>query len=132
MRYRIICCDVLEGEINYILSGTEHSYDIVYTKKAEHEKPDELRVRIQALIDDSSGFDAILLGYGLCGNTIAGLRVREIPVVVPRAHDCCTLFLGSRKRFNEIFEGNCLENTITIADSVESGLDVLLRPLKAA
>ena len=33
---------------------------------------------------------------------------------------------------NEIFEGNCFENTITIADSVESGLDVLLRLLKAA
>ncbi|HPQ47569.1 MAG TPA: DUF1638 domain-containing protein [Clostridia bacterium] len=105
MKYRILCCDVLEGEINYILSGTEHSYDIVYTKKAEHEKPDELRAKIQALIDESTGFDAILLGYGLCGNSIAGIKVREIPVIVPRAHDCCTLFLGSRKRFNDIFEG---------------------------
>lgn len=33
---------------------------------------------------------------------------------------------------NEIFEGNCFENTITIADSIESGLSALLRPLKAA
>ena len=32
----------------------------------------------------------------------------------------------------EIFEGNCSEDTLTLADSVESGLNALLRPLKAA
>lgn len=32
----------------------------------------------------------------------------------------------------EIFEGNCFEDAITIADTVESGLMALLRPLKAA
>jgi anti-anti-sigma factor len=32
----------------------------------------------------------------------------------------------------EIFEGNCLKDTLTIADSVDSGLSALLRPLKAA
>jgi len=32
----------------------------------------------------------------------------------------------------EIFEGNSLKDTITIAESVESGLSSLLRPLKAA
>ena len=32
----------------------------------------------------------------------------------------------------EIFEGNCLNDTLTIVDSVESGLSALLRPLKAA
>jgi anti-anti-sigma factor len=32
----------------------------------------------------------------------------------------------------EIFEGNCLKDTLIIADSVESGLSALLNPLKAA
>ena len=32
----------------------------------------------------------------------------------------------------EIFEGNCFKDAIAIADSVESGLDMLLSPLKAA
>ena len=32
----------------------------------------------------------------------------------------------------EIFESNCCKDNITIADSVESGLSALLRPLKAA
>lgn len=32
----------------------------------------------------------------------------------------------------EIFEVNCIKDTIAIADSVESGMKELLRPLKAA
>ncbi len=32
----------------------------------------------------------------------------------------------------EIFEGNCFQGTFAIADSVESGLNALLKPLKEA
>ena len=32
----------------------------------------------------------------------------------------------------EIFEGNCLKDTLTIADSVESGLTALIMPVKAS
>jgi hypothetical protein len=105
LKYKIICCDVLEDEVKYVSSETGHSYEYKFTKKAEHEKPDEMRPSIQAMIDESIDCDAILLGYGLCGNAIAGIRARNIPLVVPRAHDCCTLFLGSRERFNALFEG---------------------------
>jgi hypothetical protein len=33
----------------------------------------------------------------------AGLVTRQIPLVIPRAHDCITLFLGSRTRYGEQF-----------------------------
>ena len=35
-------------------------------------------------------------------------------------------------QMKEIFEGNCLKDTLTIADSVESGLSALIMPVKAA
>ncbi|MBN1623914.1 MAG: DUF1638 domain-containing protein [Clostridia bacterium] len=105
MKYKVICCDVLEDEIKYVSSETGHLYEYEFTKKAKHEKPEELRPGIQAMIDESTDYDAILLGYGLCGNAIVGLKARNIPLIVPRAHDCCTLFLGSRERFNTLFEG---------------------------
>jgi len=104
LRLRIICCDVLEEEMVFLKSNTEHELDFEYTKKSEHEKPDELNERIQAIINNSKGYDAILLGYGLCGNALLGINARDTRLVVPRAHDCCTLFLGSRERFNAIFE----------------------------
>jgi len=51
----------------------------------------------------SGPYDAIVLAYGLCGAATAGLQARSIPVVVPRAHDCITLFLGDRERYTREF-----------------------------
>ena len=51
-------------------------------------------------------YDAIVLAYGLCGAATAGLRAGSIPLVVPRAHDCITLFLGSRDRYTAEFTGH--------------------------
>ena len=50
-------------------------------------------------------YDALLLWYGLCNNGLCGIRA-PIPLVVPRAHDCITLLLGSRDRFASYFEAN--------------------------
>ena len=46
------------------------------------------------------------LAYGLCGGATAGLRCGAIPLVVPRAHDCITLFLGDRARYQAEFSAN--------------------------
>jgi hypothetical protein len=61
--------------------------------------------RVQAALDevDESKYEAILFGYGLCNNGLSGLTARTIPVVVPRAHDCITLFLGSKEKYIEYF-----------------------------
>lgn len=77
----------------------------MFTRKLSHEAPWRLREMIQQEIDnaDPAEFDYILLGFGLCGNAIAGLKARRVPMVIPRAHDCCTLFLGSREAYTRYF-----------------------------
>jgi hypothetical protein len=40
----------------------------------------------------------------LCGQGTAGLVARHAPLVIPKAHDCITLFLGSRQRYQQQFE----------------------------
>ena len=44
-----------------------------------------------------------MLGYGLCGNGLAGVEARTKPLVLPRAHDCITLLMGSRQAFDRYF-----------------------------
>jgi len=44
-----------------------------------------------------------VMAYGLCGQSTAGLVARDVPVVIPRAHDCITLFLGDRQRYSQAF-----------------------------
>ena len=44
-----------------------------------------------------------MLAYGLCDNSIAGLSSKGAPLVIPRAHDCITLLLGSKDRYSDLF-----------------------------
>src|SRR5204863_4743779 len=39
-------------------------------------------------------------------NGTAGLAARTLPLVVPRAHDCIALLMGSRERYQNYFEQN--------------------------
>ncbi len=105
MRYKLICCEVFYREICQALLESKHTVFPVFTRKLSHEVPEYLREMIQQEIDsaDPSEFDYILLGFGLCGNAITGLKASRVPLVIPRAHDCCTLFLGSREAFKRHF-----------------------------
>ncbi len=78
-------------------------------QKGLHDIPtDEMLKRLQAQVDEASkgNYDAIILGYGLCNNGLDGLKARDVQLILPRAHDCITLFLGSRKRYNDYFHAN--------------------------
>lgn len=106
MRYKLICCEVFLREACLSISSSPHAVDPEFTPKGAHDDSAHLREVLQKKIDEAEEkgiYDAILLGYGLCGNGIVGLKSSRIPLVVPRAHDCCTIFLGSRARFLEYF-----------------------------
>jgi hypothetical protein len=77
-------------------------------RRGLHDNPPDLRAQLQQHIDNAAGegYDAVVLAYGLCGQATAGLVARDTPLVVPRAHDCITLYLGSRERYQKEFEDN--------------------------
>jgi len=105
-------------EISLIAASCENTLHLHFMEQELHNRPDELREALQAEIDliraAASGkggaggvgddAEAIVLAYGLCSNAICGLRSRRYPVVVPRAHDCMTLIVGSRERYQEYFD----------------------------
>ncbi|MBN2511243.1 MAG: DUF1638 domain-containing protein [Spirochaetales bacterium] len=106
LRLKLISCEVLVYAAHTAIIASDDYISPVFMPKDAHNRPDELRTTLQTLIDKASDertFDAILLGYGLCGNSIAGLTARSVPLIVPRAHDCCTLFLGSQTRYKKYF-----------------------------
>jgi hypothetical protein len=104
MRYLLIACEVLAREAYLCAAHSPHIVDIRLLEKGLHDTPEELRRELQVLIDGADGsYDALLLGYGLCSNSTAGLMARGVPLVLPRAHDCITLYLGSRARYEKEF-----------------------------
>jgi hypothetical protein len=76
--------------------------DIVLVPRHLHQ-PAEIRARLQGLVDaaEGQGYGAVALAFGLCGQATAGLAARSIPLILSRAHDCITLYLGSRARYNQ-------------------------------
>ena len=104
MRLRCISCEALARPTYLCAARSRHVVDVSLLHVGLHDDPPDLRTRLQAEIDATGpGYDAIVLVYGLCGGATAGLTARNIPVVVPRAHDCITMFLGSRERYNREF-----------------------------
>jgi len=110
MYFKLIACDVLTREVCHCIACSSHTVDVEFTEKGAHEDSDRLRILLQQRIDKTAEkgtpYDAILLAYGLCGNATAQLAARNIRLVLPRAHDCCTIYLGSRRRFKELFSDN--------------------------
>ncbi len=106
MRLKLISCEVLYREMCAAVARSPHQVDIEFLPKGLHDQAcNHMLSRIQEMVDsvEADKYDAVLLGYGLCGNGVAGLTARSIPVVLPRAHDCITLFLGGKERYMEYF-----------------------------
>jgi hypothetical protein len=108
MRYRCLTCEALARPVYGCAATSPHIIDVELIRRGLHDHPADLRGQLQALIDatPTPKYDAILLAYGLCGQATAGLRAGSVPLVIPKAHDCITLFLGSRERYLKEFSDN--------------------------
>jgi Protein of unknown function (DUF1638) len=109
MRLKLISCEVLFREMCHACAHSPHQVDVEFLPKGLHDlggKP--MAAQIQEVVDRTPEgmYDAILLGYGLCGNGLDGLTARHTRLVLPRAHDCIALLMGSASRYLTYFEDN--------------------------
>jgi hypothetical protein len=125
-RYKLIACNVFQRELCAAISEAACVIDPEFLELGLHERPESLRAALPERIDAASApgkgapYDAVLLGYGLCGNGTAGIEARGLPLVLARAHDCCTILLGSRSEFIARF-GERLSASWSSAGYVERG-----------
>lgn len=99
----VIACGVIKSELNSLLNPDE-PIEVHYLDQNLHRTPERMTGIIQQKIDEAAGYAGhIVLGYGLCSNGVVGLRAVNQQLCAPRAHDCITLMLGSRKAYREAF-----------------------------
>jgi len=106
MRLKLLSCEIFYREMCAAIARSPHTVDVEFLPKGLHDVGQEgMLERLQTAVArvDVFKYDAVAFGYGLCNNGIVGLKAPLIPLVVPRAHDCITLFLGSRQRYLEYF-----------------------------
>ena len=101
-RIALLACSVFEREIALYAAGADHIVETRFFEMGLHDQPDKLRAALQAALDELDARNdiiAVVLAYGLCGLGTAGLKPLRHKLVIPRAHDCITVFLGSKEHY---------------------------------
>lgn len=107
MRLKLIACEVLYREICAAMVRSPETVDVEFLPKGLHDMGGKLMsVKLQEAVRrvPENQYEAILLGYGLCGNGLEGIEATHTPIVAPRMHDCIGLLLGGRQRYESYFK----------------------------
>jgi hypothetical protein len=109
LRLKLIACEILYREICSVVARSVNQVDVEFLPKGLHDVGQAaMFARLKQALDavDETAYDAVVMGYALCSNGLVGLTARTVPLVVPRAHDCITLFLGSKERYLDYFHSH--------------------------
>jgi hypothetical protein len=108
MFLKVIACEIAFREFCRVASDSPNIVELAFLTQGHHDTPAQGRKDVQQQIDSvpTGKYDAIVLGYGLCSNIITGLTTGHTPLVIPRAHDCITFFLGSKERYRDHFDAH--------------------------
>jgi len=93
----IIACEVFKEEF---LRGLKIPREnCIFLPQVLHRTPELLKLELQKqidLLDQQGDLDCIYLGYGLCGNGVAGVKSIRSKIVIPNSEDCIGVLLGQR------------------------------------
>lgn len=107
-KLKFIGCEIIYREACRLAALSPHQIDMEFLRKGLHDlETSDMVDRIQKAIDaitPGDGYDAVILGYARCNDGLAGVRARNIPLVIPKAHDCVTFFFGSRREYRKYFD----------------------------
>jgi hypothetical protein len=107
MRLHIISCEIFFREVCFLAAQSPTLCNLTFLPKGLHDLgAEKMLARVQGAVNAvaPTSCDAIALAYGLCNNGLVGLKSHHLPMILPRAHDCITLFLGSRARYRACFD----------------------------
>ncbi|MBN2039183.1 MAG: DUF1638 domain-containing protein [Spirochaetes bacterium] len=103
----VIACSVLALDLKH--SAEKEGLDLNYEflEAGLHNNPELLREKVQAAVDKASCselYDRIIIGYGICGKGTVGIQAGNVPLVIPKVHDCISLFLGGDREYKAQFK----------------------------
>ncbi|EDY83201.1 hypothetical protein VDG1235_2825 [Verrucomicrobiia bacterium DG1235] len=107
LKYSVIACDVFKEELESLGGEKPPWSGIQYLEMGLHDQPDLLRKSISIALrklEMNASIEAIVFVYGLCGTGLVGISPSRCPIIIPRAHDCVSILLGSPKRHSEILQ----------------------------
>lgn len=99
----VVACRVMQ---ELLAPRLPEGWPVTYLDILLHNTPKKLAAALQAELDAIDEPSNVIVGYGLCGNGLAGVRSGLHTLIVPRTHDCVAIFLGSHQRYVQRFFAN--------------------------
>lgn len=99
----VIACRVLQSMLEQLLPPDLAS-QVTFLDYGLHRVPSKLTWTLQEAIDSIESSSLVVLGYGLCGNGLNGIKAGRHILLVPRTDDCIAILLGSRRAYMHEFE----------------------------
>jgi len=90
----VLACRVFQHWLEKLLPDG-FAKALTFFDYALHVVPKNLRQTIQEAIDSVEQPSLIVLGYGLCGNGLDGIKAGKHFLLIPRTDDCIAIMLGS-------------------------------------
>lgn len=92
----VVACQIFKEMLEDFLPD-EIASEATWLDYGLHRIPKKIRISVQEIIEQIETPSLILLGYGLCGNGITGIKSGKHTLLIPRMDDCITMMLGSHK-----------------------------------
>lgn len=99
----VFACQVLREMLDALLPR-ELRERLTLMDYGLHRVPAELSRSLQEALDDLETPSLVVLGFGLCGNGLHGLRAGRHTLLVPRVNDCIAMLLGSHQAYLREFQ----------------------------
>jgi hypothetical protein len=99
----VVACRVLQDMLERLLpEGLAAAVTLM--DYGLHRVPGKMTRELQETLDRLDTPSLVVLGYGLCGNGLAGLQARRHTLLVPRSDDCIGILLGSYRAYMREFQ----------------------------
>lgn len=101
----IIACGSIRSELENAREKSGIDVTLIFMPQNFHRKPEKMTPFLQERINrESEKGKMVILGYGLCSGGTAGLKAPEYGLVIPKIHDCISMYLGSNAEYKRIFK----------------------------
>jgi hypothetical protein len=99
----VVSCQVLQDLLADLLPDGL-AQQVTYMDYGLHRVPGNMAGALQEVLDGLAEPSLVVLGYGLCGTGLKGLKAGLHTLLVPRVDDCITLLLGSYRDYMREFQ----------------------------
>jgi hypothetical protein len=99
----VIACQVLQDVLAHVLPE-RLSKDVTFMDYGLHRVPKNMTGTLQESIDQVKEPSLVVLGYGLCGNGLNGIKAKVHTLLIPRTDDCIAILLGSYRAYRREFK----------------------------